>query len=150
MLGRVVSVAVDYASISLRIRPHIPQLIVLLPHNSTIPQPFLEVLQSVFHALISQCTCYVLGCRFKGLPKLVNIGYGSDKKTRHRLPGGWYKFVISNVKELEMLLMQNRSYAAEIAHNVSSRKRKEIIERAAQLNVKVLNAGAKLKAEDNE
>ena len=58
--------------------------------------------------------------------------------------------MINNVKELEMLLMQNRSYAAEIAHNVSSRKRKEIIERDAQLNVKVLNAGAKLKAEDNE
>ena len=92
----------------------------------------------------------LLWSRFKGLTKLVNIGYGSDKKTRHRLPGGWYKFVVNNVKELEMLLMQNRSYAAEIAHNVSSRKRQEIVERAAQLNIKVLNCGAKLKAEENE
>jgi len=33
---------------------------------------------------------------------------------------------------------------------VSARKRKAIIERAAQLNIKVLNAGAKLKAEENE
>merc|ERR1719382_789925 len=74
--------------------------------------------------------------RFKGLTKLVNIGYGSDKKTRHRMPGGFYKFTVSNVKELEMLLMQNRTYAAEIAHNVSSRKRKEIVKRAQKLNIK--------------
>ena len=41
-------------------------------------------------------------------------------------------------------------YAAEIAHNVSSRKRKEITERAAALNIKMLNAGARLKTEENE
>ncbi len=80
----------------------------------------------------------------------MNIGYGSDKKTRHMLPSGFYKFVVSNVKELELLMMQNRRYAAEIAHNVSSRKRKEIEERAAQLNIKVLNKGARLKTEENE
>merc|ERR1719231_258244 len=66
----------------------------------------------------------------KGLTLLVNIGYGSDKKTRHMLPNGFYKFTVKTVKELEMLMMQNRRYAAEIAHNVSSRKRKEIVERA--------------------
>merc|ERR1712086_1136608 len=83
--------------------------------------------------------------RFKGLTLLVNVGYGSDKKTRHMLPGGFYKFTVSTVKELDVLLMQNRRYAAEIA-----RKRKEIVERAAQLNIKVLNGGAKLKSEENE
>ena len=47
-------------------------------------------------------------CRFKGLTQLVHIGYGSDKETRHRVPGGWYKFTVHNVKELEVLLMQNK------------------------------------------
>ncbi len=53
---------------------------------------------------------------------MPKIGYGSNKKTRHVLPNGFKKFIVSNVKELEVLLMQNRKYAAEIAHNVSSRK----------------------------
>merc|ERR1712046_387376 len=74
----------------------------------------------------------------------VKIGYGSDKATRHMQPGGFYKFVVSNTKQLDVLLMQNRKYAAEIAHNVSSRKRKEIVERAEQLNIKVLNAAARV------
>lgn len=66
------------------------------------------------------------------------------------MPNGFYKFTIHNVKELEALLMQNRKYAAEIAHNVSTRKRKDIVERADQLNIKVLNRAARLKAEENE
>lgn len=43
----------------------------------------------------------------------------------------------------------DRKYAAEIAHNVSSRKRKEIVERAGQLHIRVTNAGAKLSAEED-
>ena len=88
--------------------------------------------------------------RFKGLTTIVRIGYGSDKATRHRMPSGFYKFIVSNPKQLDVLLMQNRKYAAEIAHNVSTRKRKEIVERAEQLNIKVLNGAARVKAEENE
>ena len=48
-------------------------------------------------------------------------------------PAGFYKFLVSNVKDLELLLLHNRKYAAEIAHNVSTRKRKEIVERADEV-----------------
>lgn len=42
-----------------------------------------------------------------------------------------------------------RKYAAEVAHNVSSRTRKAIIERAEQLHVKVTNAGARVRVEES-
>ena len=46
--------------------------------------------------------------KFKGCTLMPNIGYGSDKKTRHYLPNGFKKFVVYNVKELEILMMHNR------------------------------------------
>ena len=71
---------------------------------------------------------------FKGTPSHVKIGYGSNKNTRFLMPDGFLKvflsdtsrdvllcnvtnplylqFQVSNVKELEMLLMHNKKYAA--------------------------------------
>lgn len=46
--------------------------------------------------------------RFKGNIRMVKIGYGTNAKTRNMLPNGFYKFVINNVQDLEMLLMHNR------------------------------------------
>ena len=80
---------------------------------------------------------------------MPRIGFGSNKKTRNVLPCGFYKFIVNNVAELDLLMMHNRTYAAEIAHNVSARKRQDIIERAEQLCVKVLNAKARVQAEED-
>ncbi|XP_037852771.2 large ribosomal subunit protein eL32-like [Chlorocebus sabaeus] len=88
--------------------------------------------------------------RFKGQILMPNIGYGSNKKTKHMLPSGFWKFLVHNVKELEVLPTCNKSYCAEITHNVSSKNRKAIMERAAQLAIRVTNPNARLHSEENE
>ncbi|KIK06949.1 hypothetical protein K443DRAFT_673839 [Laccaria amethystina LaAM-08-1] len=67
--------------------------------------------------------------RFKGQTPMPKIGYGSNKKTRHLLPNGLKKFLVNNVREVDLLLMHNKTFAAEIAHGVSSRNRTTILER---------------------
>ncbi|OAA57240.1 60S ribosomal protein L32 [Cordyceps fumosorosea ARSEF 2679] len=85
--------------------------------------------------------------RFRGSIAMPSIGYGSNKKTRYMMPSGHKSFLVNNVKDLELLMMHNRTYAAEIASAVSSRKRIDIVARAKQLGVKVTNAKAKVTTE---
>ncbi|KAL9088820.1 MAG: hypothetical protein Q9159_002856 [Coniocarpon cinnabarinum] len=46
-------------------------------------------------------------------PVAADIGYGSNKKTRHMMPSGHKAFLVHNVHDLDMLLMHNRTFAAE-------------------------------------
>ena len=66
----------------------------------------------------------------RGYPDLVNCGYGTDKATRHTLPNGFRKFLIRKVEDLEVLLMNNRTFCGEIARTLSARKKDAIVRRA--------------------
>ena len=66
------------------------------------------------------------------------------------LPSGFWKFLVHHVKELEVLLMCNKFYCAEITHSVSSKNLKAIVERAAQLAIRVTTPNASLGSEEND
>ena len=78
---------------------------------------------------------------------MPKIGYGSAKKTRHMMPSGHKAFLVHNEKDVELLLMHRKTFAAEIAHGVSSRKRVGILSKARALGVKVTNPRAKVTTE---
>jgi len=63
---------------------------------------------------------------------------------------GFYRFTVKCAADLEMLLMLNNVYEAELAANLSARKRRELVLRADQLNVRVINRKAKLSTEEAE
>jgi len=88
--------------------------------------------------------------RFSGTIRQPKIGYGSDKKTKHLRPNGFKTFVVHNPADLQVLMMHNRTVAAEIAHNVSSQKRIKILKRAVQLNIKVTNPNARVRSQEKE
>ena len=61
--------------------------------------------------------------RFRGKVREPKIGDKQDKKTRHMLKSGFRKLLIRNEKDMELLLMNNRSYAGEIAQCISAKTR---------------------------
>jgi len=86
--------------------------------------------------------------RFKSNNRTVKIGFGTQKSHRHILPCGFKKFVANNGRDLDMLLLQNRVYAVQFAHNLSVRKRIAMLKKARQLDLRVLNAGARITTKD--
>ncbi|KAM5335309.1 LOW QUALITY PROTEIN: large ribosomal subunit protein eL32-like [Glossophaga mutica] len=79
-----------------------------------------------------------------------HTGHGSNEKTKHMLPSGFRKFLVHNVKELEVLLTCNKSHCAEIAHSISSKNCKATVDKAAQVAARVTNPNARLRSEENE
>merc|ERR1712166_635892 len=88
--------------------------------------------------------------RFRGNIINPKIGFQQARKTRHMLPSGFRKLLIRNEKDIELLLMNNRTYCGEIAQGISPGKRLRIVARAKELNVRLTNAQAKAKKESTE
>jgi large subunit ribosomal protein L32e len=88
--------------------------------------------------------------KYRGVKPSARIGYGSDKETRHLRKSGFRTFLIQNATDLELLLTNNRRFAAEIAHNLSARTRAAIVRRAAELNVRLTNGKGKVKVEEKK
>jgi len=86
--------------------------------------------------------------RFKGTAEMPRIGYATDRRYRFRSNDGLYRVNCCNVKDIEMLMMQNRNCAAVINHNVGFRLRKKMIARANQLAVKVVNKAVRVKSQE--
>jgi large subunit ribosomal protein L32e len=74
---------------------------------------------------------------FKGWPKLVKIGYGSPKLARYLHPSGYNDILVYNVNDL--LKLDKDRDAARIGASVGRRKRIQILKKAKELNIKVLN-----------
>ena len=74
-----------------------------------------------------------------GVPAIVKVGYRGPKAARGLHPSGYTDNVVHNVAELAKL--DPKKDAARLAHTVGKKKRIEMIAKATQLGVKVLNAG---------
>jgi large subunit ribosomal protein L32e len=85
-----------------------------------------------------------------GMPAIVKVGYRGPKGARGLHPSGYTDNVIHNVNELVKL--DPKKDAARLGHTVGRRKRMEIIAKANELDIKVLNAGklAPKKAEEEK
>ena len=81
---------------------------------------------------------------------MVKVGFRSDKKTRYMNAGGFKPFLVRNAADLEVLLMNNRSYKAVIAKNISSRNKVALVKRAAELGVRVNNLRGKLRVDEKK
>lgn len=74
-----------------------------------------------------------------GMPAIVKIGYRGPRAARGLHPSGYTDNVVHNVAELAGL--DPKKDAARLGHTVGQRKRIEIIAKATELGIKILNAG---------
>ena len=74
-----------------------------------------------------------------GMPALVKVGYRGPRAARGLHPSGYRDYVIHNTAELSKLDPKND--AARIGHTVGEKKRREIVSKAVELGIKVLNPG---------
>lgn len=74
-----------------------------------------------------------------GHPDIVKIGYRGPKVSRGLHPSGYNDIAVFNVKDLAGL--DPKKDAIRMGRTVGTRKRKDIVEEATKMGLKMLNAG---------
>ncbi|MBS7643138.1 50S ribosomal protein L32e [Candidatus Bathyarchaeota archaeon] len=75
--------------------------------------------------------------KLAGRPSSVSIGYGSPRRVRGLHPSGLEEILIYRPEDLAKVNPERQ--AVRIAHTVGARKRAEILEKAKELKITVLN-----------
>jgi large subunit ribosomal protein L32e len=84
--------------------------------------------------------------KIKGWPPGPSMGYKGPKIARFLHPSGYKEVIVNNVAELSTI--DPAVQAARIAHTVGKRKRADIIAKAKELNIKILNVKLTAKTEE--
>lgn len=75
--------------------------------------------------------------KVKGWPKSPAIGYRGPKETRRLHPSGYVEVLVRNVDDVSGV--DPETQAVRIGHTVGARKRVEVLARADELGIHVLN-----------
>ncbi len=75
--------------------------------------------------------------KIKGWPPTVSVGYRGPKATRNLHPSGYKEVLVYNAEELEKVNPETQ--AIRIAHAVGKRKRAQILVKARNRRIKILN-----------
>ncbi len=82
-----------------------------------------------------------LRVRKRGKGKMVTVGYRVPREVRDLHPSGLSEVMVANVTELDGI--DAAKQAARIASSVGRRKREQILKKAGELKIRVLNPGVK-------
>lgn len=74
-------------------------------------------------------------------PPVVDAGYRGPSKVRYLHPSGFMEVLVFNPSDIEKLNREKE--AARISSNVGKKKRIEIIKKADEMGIRILNRGAK-------
>jgi len=83
-----------------------------------------------------------------GWPAGPSMGYKGPKVARYLHPSGYKEVIVFNVADLSNVDVNTQ--AVRIAHRVGKRKRADIIAKATEMNLKILNLTVSAEAEEEE
>merc|ERR1711953_27277 len=87
--------------------------------------------------------------KFSGTSDMPGKGYKTCTFIKHLTQEGYRKVMISNIKDLQALKSLNTFYCGEIRHAIGAKKRIEIVAKADEYGIVLLNRTGKLTEDDS-